>query len=238
MFRWSKCQDKREVQPGSLKTQVEIHGSSLKAFSSTKQRRWSSHVLSVHPSGAKSMNSLLLGKARENTVKNMLSRPGRGHGRVMSDVARCRAALAQRGERTQRENATEKVGWTGRLVEKRTCNHYTKHRVEGSHHVCIPQGRNMYHVVPDIPAVPPQDMLFTSSRAALQGNLAPCSWVSTILCLALVQHRIGLMTMAAPTFSPRTRTSTRFTEQGHVKTATPYWRDGKKLSSENMFSSP
>ena len=65
MFRWSKCQDKREVQPGSLKTKVEIHGFSLKAFSSTNQCRWSSHVLSVHPGGAKSMNSLLLGKARE-----------------------------------------------------------------------------------------------------------------------------------------------------------------------------
>ena len=65
MFRWSKCQDKREVQPGSLKTKVEIHGFSLKAFSSTKQRQWSSHVLSVQPGGAKSMNSLLLKTARE-----------------------------------------------------------------------------------------------------------------------------------------------------------------------------
>ena len=39
MFRWSKCQDKREFQPGSLKTKVEIDGFRLKAFSSTKQRQ-------------------------------------------------------------------------------------------------------------------------------------------------------------------------------------------------------
>ena len=41
--------------------------------------------------------------------------------------------------------------------------------------------------------------------------------------------------MAAPTFSPRTRTSTRFSEQRHVKTATPYWRDGKSCHRKHVL---
>ena len=56
-----------------------------------------------------------------------------------------------------------------------------KHRVEGSHHVCIPQAVSVpcrsRH-----PAVPPQDMLFTSvSRAAtLRGTLLLVRMSSTV----------------------------------------------------------
>ena len=105
MFRWSKCQNKREVEPGSLKTKVEIHGCSLKAFSLTKQRRWSSHVLSVHPGGAKSMNSLLLRKA-------LVSR--KRHGRVMSDVARCTAAWRRVWD--EPKERTRRRKWDGPVV--------------------------------------------------------------------------------------------------------------------------
>ena len=61
-----------------------------------------------------------------------------------------------------------------------------KHRVEGSHHVCIPQA---VHVPcrSRHPAVPRQDMVFTSSRAAIQGNLLLARGFHH-LCLALVQH--------------------------------------------------
>ena len=219
-FRWSKWQDKREFQPGSLKTKVEIHGSSLKAFSSTKQRRWSSHVLSVHPGGAKAMNSLPLGKARETWSTNMLSRPGRdmvGWRLAWRGAERHGAAWDEHRERTRRRK------WNGPVVAWRnkcatttqtSCGRFAS-RLHSSSRACTVSFQTSrcassgHAVHLSVPCSPPR-------------QFAPCSWVPPSL-FGLGATQNGLMTMAAPTFSPRPRTSTRFTEQGHVKTATPYW---------------
>ena len=130
------------------------------------------------------------------------------------------------------------MGWTGRRVEKQTCNHYTNivWKVRITFAFLKPY---MYRVVPDIPLCPPQDMLFTSvSRAAtLPRQLAPCSWVPPSL-FGFGATENGLMTMAATTFSPRTRTSTRFTEQGHVKKRPLLAGEMAKVVIGSMFSSP
>ena len=131
--------------------------------------------------------------------------------------------------RTQRENATEKVGWTSRRVEKRTCNHYTNMFASRLHS-----------------STRTRTTSFQTSRCASSGHdvhlvqcspprqLVPCSWVPPSM-FGPGATLNGLMTMAAPTFSPRTRTSTRFSEQRHVKTATPYWRDGKSCHRKHVL---
>ena len=145
--------------------------------------------------------------------------------------------MAQRGMNTERERDGES-GMDRSSRGETNVQPLHKHRVEGSHHVCIPQA---VHVPcrSRHPAVPPQDMLFTSvSRAAtLPRQLAPCSWVPPSL-FGLGATQNGLMTMAATTFSPRTRTSTRFTEQGHVKKRPLLTGEMAKVVIGSMFSSP
>ena len=223
MFRWSKCQDKREFHPGSLKTKVAIHG--FRSKTSRQRDRvpvvasrlvrapWRCQIHEFAPSR----------KSERNIVKNVRSRPGRGMAGwclMWRGAERHGAAWDEHKERTRRR----KWDGLGRRVVKRTCNHLHKHRVEGSHHVGIPQAvhvpcRSRHS------AVPPQDMLFTSvSRAAtLRGTLLLARMASTMAVWPPQAAHPVLMRMATPTFSLRARTSNRFTEQRQVKTATPYW---------------
>ena len=180
------------------------------------------------------MNSLLLRKARENMVKNMLPRPGRGvvgWRLTWRGAERHGAAWDEPKERTRRRKWDGPVvAWrNGRATTTQTSCARFASRLHSSSRTCT--------------------MSFQTSRCSSSGHavhlvpcstprqLAPCSWVPPSL-FGLGATQNGLMTMAAPTFSPRTRTSTRFTEQGHVKNGHSLLARWQKLSSETCSPRP